>query len=206
MKLKYNSPVILTYALLCTVVLIFSLILGKDSSFQHLFVLHNQFDFGILADYFSLFSYSLGHADWGHLIGNFSLILVVGPMLEEKYGSKSLLSMMFVTAIVSAIFNLVLMNSNVLGASGIVFMLILLSSFTGFQDGNIPMTFVLVFILYIGKEVVNSFEPDNVSQFGHIMGGICGGFFGFFSNKSYSKEPANTENLEKVDKINNFGD
>jgi membrane associated rhomboid family serine protease len=184
MKIKYNSPVILTYALLCTVVLVLSLTFGKQSSFQHLFVLHNEFNFGNLVDYFTLFSYTLGHADWGHLIGNFSLILVVGPMLEEKYGSKNLLSMMLVTAIVSAVFNLIFMNSNVLGASGIVFMLILLSSFTGFQDGNIPMTFVLVFILYIGKEVMNSFEADNISQFGHIMGGVCGGFFGFYLNKT----------------------
>jgi len=183
MKLKYNSPVILTYALLCTVVLSLSSIFGKSSYFQHLFILHNQFSFGSITDYFTLFSYSLGHADWGHLIANFSLILVVGPMLEEKYGSKNLLTMMLVTAIVSAIFNLIFMNNNVLGASGIVFMLILLSSFTGFQDGNIPLTFVLVFILYIGKEVVNIFEPDNISQFGHIMGGICGAFFGFYANK-----------------------
>jgi len=110
-----------------------------------------------------------------------------------------LLSMMLITAIVSAVFNLIFMNNNVLGASGIVFMLILLSSFTGFRDGNIPMTFVLVFILYIGKEVMSSFEPDNVSQFGHIMGGICGGFFGFFANKSQTKE------INNSDLIDNFG-
>ena len=94
-------------------------------------------------------------------------------MLEEKYGSKNLLSMMLVTAISSAVLNLIFFNVNVLGASGIVFMLILLSSFTGFQRGNIPLTFVLVFILYIGREVVDSFEADNISQFGHIFGGIC---------------------------------
>lgn len=31
---------------------------------------------------------------------------------------------------------------------------------------------------------MHSFDADNISQFGHIMGGICGGFFGFFLNKS----------------------
>jgi membrane associated rhomboid family serine protease len=197
MKIKYNSPVILTYALLCTLVLVFSLVLGTDSSFQHLFILHSNFDFGSLVDYFSLFSYVLGHANWSHLIGNFSLILVVGPMLEEKYGSSNLLAMMLITAIVSAIFNLLFMNNNVLGASGIVFMLILLSSFTGFRDGNIPMTFVLVFVLYIGKEVMNSFEPDNISQFGHIMGGICGGFFGFWEKKSQEKVISDNSQVDR---------
>lgn len=181
MKIKYNSPVILTYAILCTVVLIFSGLFGKG--FQSFFVLYSNFNIGSVVDYFRLFSYTAGHADWSHLIGNFSLILIVGPMLEEKYGSKNLLSMMLVTAISSAVLNLIFFNVNVLGASGIVFMLILLSSFTGFQRGNIPLTFVLVFILYIGREVVDSFEVDNISQFGHIFGGICGGFFGFFSTR-----------------------
>ena len=199
MKLKYNSPVILTYALLCTAVLMLSFFVGRNSSFYQLFVLHSHFDFGSLTDYISLFSYTIGHADWAHLIGNFSLILVVGPMLEEKYGSKNLLSMMVITAIVSAIFNLVFMDTNVLGASGIVFMLILLSSFTGFQDGNIPLTFVLVFVLYIGKEVVNSFEPDNISQFGHIMGGLCGGIFGFFSNRSTPAVSSNSVSNNKTE-------
>jgi len=41
------------------------------------------------------------------------------------------------------------------GASGVVFMFILLSSFVNFKKGRIPITFILVVIIYLGGEVMN---------------------------------------------------
>jgi uncharacterized membrane protein YdcZ (DUF606 family) len=67
-----------------------------------------------------------------------------------------------------------------MGASGVVFMMILLASFTNFSEGEIPLTFILILILYIGREVFNSFRQDNISEFAHIIGGLCGSLFGFF--------------------------
>jgi hypothetical protein len=32
---------------------------------------------------------------------------------------------------------------------------------------------------FIGQEIVAAFRPDNISQIGHIFGGMCGAFFGF---------------------------
>lgn len=194
MKIQYNSPVVLTYALLCAIVLLLSSVFGDG--FKSLFVLHGNFNTGSLIDYVRLFTYVIGHANWTHLIGNFALILVVGPILEEKYGSSNLIKMIVITALVTAALNIIFFNNNVLGASGIAFMLILLSSFSSFQKGYIPLTFILVFLLYIGREVVNSFETDHVSQFGHIMGGICGGLFGFFINDNGGNtEPISTDSI-----------
>ena len=68
---------------------------------------------------------------------------------------------------------------NLVGASGIVFMLILLSSLVNFKSGQIPLTFVLVAILFFGREVVSALKPDHVSQAAHIIGGVCGSLFGF---------------------------
>ena len=42
------------------------------------------------------------------------------------------------------------------------------------------MTFILVVILFLGKEVIEALGDDNISQFAHIIGGILGGVFGFF--------------------------
>jgi len=189
MKIQYNAPVILTYALLSAIVLILSYVFGEG--FKSLFVLHGNFNTGSLLDYVRLFTYVIGHANWTHLISNFALILVVGPILEEKYGSANLFKMIIITALVTAALNIIFFKDNVLGASGIAFMLVLLSSFSSFQKRYVPLTFILVFLLYIGREVVNSFEADHVSQFGHIMGGICGGMFGFFINK---EKPPRSEN------------
>jgi membrane associated rhomboid family serine protease len=100
-------------------------------------------------------------------------------MLEEKYGSNNLLTMMFLTALITGILNVVFFSSGLLGASGIVFMMILLSSMTNLRQGKIPLTFVLVVFLFLGKEVLSIFQNNNISEFAHIVGGICGAIFGF---------------------------
>ena len=67
-----------------------------------------------------------------------------------------------------------------LGASGIVFMLIMLSSLAGFS-GGIPVTMLLVAALYFGQQVYDIiFVHDNVANFMHIVGGLCGTAFGYY--------------------------
>lgn len=187
MGIRYNSPVILTFTLICTVVLLIQQYLGID--IMQYFMVYPEFNPRDPMAYARLFTHVIGHGQpledgsgwngWGHLVGNFSFILLLGPILEEKYGSKYLLLMILVTALVTGILQIVLFDSALLGASGIVFMLILLSSFTN-TDSGIPLTFVLVVILFLGKEIQQSFASDNVSQFAHIIGGILGAGFGFF--------------------------
>jgi len=70
-------------------------------------------------------------------------------------------------------------NMGLRGASGIVFMLIVLSSFVNVKRGTIPLTFILIAVLYLGKEIVSVLEHDNISQMAHIVGGALGSFFGF---------------------------
>ncbi len=177
MRIQYNSPVILTFTLLSATVLVASTATG--GTLMSLFTVYPTMDLLNPIDYFRLFSHVLGHGDWGHLLGNFTFILLIGPMLEEKYGSKNLLIMMLITALVTGLLNVFLFTTALLGASGIVFMLILLSSVANFQKGKIPLTFILVVILFLGQELLNAFKEDHISQFGHIIGGICGGIFGF---------------------------
>jgi len=85
-----------------------------------------------------------------------------------------------VTAFVTGILNAFLLPTALLGASGVVFMMILLASFTNFKQGEIPLTFILVLTLYLGREIFNSFTNNNISEFAHIVGGFCGSLFGFF--------------------------
>ncbi|MBN1463558.1 MAG: rhomboid family intramembrane serine protease, partial [Paludibacteraceae bacterium] len=115
---------------------------------------------------------------------NLMLMLLIGPVLEEKYGSKKMLLMIIITAITTGITHKLLFSSGLWGASGIVFMLIILISFTNLKSGKIPLTFILVLIVYFGKEFVTMTQTDNISQFAHIFGGICGGAYGFIINKN----------------------
>ena len=129
--------------------------------------------------YLRAFTHIFGHADWQHFVGNMSYLLLLGPMLEEKYGSRTLAGVVAVTAFSTSFVNYVLFpNVALCGASGVVFAFILLSSFTSFKQGEIPLTFILVSVIFIGQQIFEGiFVRDNVSNLSHIVGGIVGGFF-----------------------------
>jgi len=181
-KISYNSPVILTFAMISSALLIMDDQLGMNIQPSY-FMVHPTMSYSDPLDYFRLFSHVFGHMDWAHLSGNFMLLLILGPMLEEKYGSINVLEMMLITATVTGILNILFFPTALMGASGIVFMFILLSSFTNFRSGEIPLTFLLIMTLYLLSEVLMSFRDDNVSQFAHILGGVIGSSFGFLMKK-----------------------
>ncbi|HGJ65218.1 TPA: rhomboid family intramembrane serine protease [bacterium] len=178
MKIKYNAPVVLTFTLICLAVLIISLFIpgilqifscpGKTS-----------FNSGNILDYLRLFFHIFGHADLNHFLSNFAFILLLGPILEASYGKGLLIIMGITTAFVTGLLNVLFFTTGLLGASGIVFMMILLISFTNINKGEIPITFILIVIIYLGKEIINAFQTNNVSEFAHIIGGICGSIFGY---------------------------
>lgn len=175
---QYNSVLILSFFFISFVVLILKYItFGKSNDI--LFSSHRTSLLDPLT-YVRLFTHVLGHSDWKHFSNNFLYILLIGPMIEEKYGTINLLVMFLITAGVTGILNSIIGRKRILGASGIVFMLIVLSSFVNIQAGKIPVTLILIFIFYIVNEILDGmFKKDNVSHFGHIVGAICGAIFGF---------------------------
>ena len=184
MKIKYNAPTVLTFAFISAAVLILSqTVLRSLTELWFLVPGREGFSPTSFRNWVTLFTHVLGHANWPHLVSNFAFILLIGPILEEVYGSVSLLIMIVITAAVTGVLNVLFFNSALLGASGVVFMMILLASFTNFSRGEIPLTFILVLLLYLGRELFDAFGGDaasgNISQFAHIVGGFIGSLFGF---------------------------
>ncbi|GHV70016.1 hypothetical protein AGMMS49928_15700 [Spirochaetia bacterium] len=180
MRIKYNAPVTLTFTFISAAVLILSETLLKGLTDVWFTVPpKGSFSFSSAHSWITLFTHAMGHSDWSHLLSNFALILLIGPILEENYGSSPLLLMITLTALVTGVLNVLFFSTALRGASGVVFMMILLSSFTNFKEGEIPLTFILVLILYLGRELFNSFNTNNISEFAHIVGGFCGSIFGF---------------------------
>ncbi len=196
---SYNSPVILTFTIIAVAVQAISMI-PVVGWIHNLFVTSP----GSLLNplyYLRLFTHVIGHGGWDHLVGNFTFILLVGPMLEEKYGSKKLLFMMAFTAVVTALINNIFFSNALCGASGIVFMFILLASCTtsNKNDNKIPITLILAAVFYLGQEVINSFKPDSVSQMAHILGGLLGAGFGlYFAKSGKSKENKDTSLTNQI--------
>lgn len=173
-RLVYNSPVVLTFALLATLVLAIDYALG--GWLIPLFFMAGPFfltPFGIIL-------HILGHSNLQHLFSNFVMILLVGPLLEEKYGSKKILFMILATALFTGVLNATFFSTALLGASGIAFMMLILASFANARAGEVPITFLFASVFYIGSEIGQAFVEDNISQFGHIIGGVAGGIFGLW--------------------------
>jgi rhomboid protease GluP len=179
MTLKYNAPTTLTLTLICGIVLLLDMILPGLTENWFAVPGRGGFDTGSVRDYLRLFTHILGHADLNHFLSNFALILLLGPILESNYGSGGMLIMILITAFVTGVLNVLVFSTGLMGASGIVFMMILLSSFTNFNKGELPLTFILILLLYLGRELINAFTNNNISEFGHIIGGLCGSIFGY---------------------------
>ena len=181
--IHYNAPVVLSFALLSLIVLGLDFLTGGATTTKFFCVYRSSFsDPGT---YVRFFLHVLGHADYAHYLGNMMFILVLGPTLEERYGSRRLFWAIFLTALVSGMIHWLFFGNTVLmGASGIVFMMIAMASLSGMKNGCIPITLVLVLLLYLGGEIVDGLTlRDNISQLTHIVGGICGALLGISMRK-----------------------
>ncbi len=183
-RLSFNSPVVLTFTFVCIAAQLLN-ILTRGGSNDLLFSVYGSSLLNPLT-YLRLVLHVIGHADWEHLFSNMMYFLILGPMLEEKYGGRQLIYVMLVTAVVTGLLSMFLFpRVQLLGASGIVFAFILLSSITIREEGTIPLTFILVALLYLGQQLYEGFfYNDNVSQITHIAGGAVGSCLGFWLNRT----------------------
>jgi GlpG protein len=182
-KISFNSPVILGFTLICLAALILNTITGGLAN-RMIFSVYRSSMLNPLT-YIRFIGHIFGHSGWQHFIGNIMLILVIGPLLEEKYGFRNILAVILSTALITGIIHFMFFpHTMLLGASGVVFALILLSSFVSIKEGEIPMTFILVTVIYIGQQIFEGiFVNDNISNLTHIIGGITGAGMGYALNK-----------------------
>lgn len=183
LKISYNAPVILTFVFACFAVMLIGLLSGGKST-ELLFMTYHSSLANPLT-YVRFFTHIFGHMGWSHFIANAAYLLLLGPMLEEKYGSKIMIEIMAITAVVTGIVNYIFFwNVALCGASGVVFAFIILASFTGFREREIPLSFILVAVIYIGQQIYEGIAvSDNISNMAHIVGGLVGGVIGYFLNK-----------------------
>lgn len=182
-KIKFNSPVILVFAALCFGIMAVNMLTGGSLN-NLLFVTYHS----PLSDpltYVRFFTHVLGHVSWEHLIGNMMYILLLGPLLEERYSGKMILIVILLTALATGVINYIFFPGVALcGASGVCFAFILMASFTGFKNGQIPVTFILVAVLFLGQELYQGIVvSDNVSNTAHMIGGLIGSIIGYKLNR-----------------------
>ena len=188
LRLSFNAPATLSFVALCAAAFLIDLLTGGAAN-RAVFSVYRA----PLSDpltYVRCVTHVLGHASWDHLLGNMMYILILGPMIEEKYGTGTTVFIIAVTALVIGIINMAFFPGvRLLGASGVVFAFILISSITIREDNTIPVTFILVAVLYLGQQIWQGlFQQDNVSQMAHIAGGAVGAGLGFLLGRAHQQK------------------
>ena len=178
-----NSPVIMGFTLACFVVLLLGMVTGDMTN--RLFFSVYRASLKDPLTYIRFVGHIFGHSGWQHFFNNMLMIVIIGPMLEEKYGSDRLMVLILITALTTGIIHFIFFpGSALLGASGVAFAFLLLGSITRSRDGAFPLTFVLVAVVYLGDQVYQGlFVKDNVANLTHIIGGVVGALYGFTVNK-----------------------
>lgn len=177
--IRFNAPVILGFALLSALALLLGSLTNDATTYRYFSVYRAPLT--DILTYVRFFGHVLGHSGYEHYMGNMLLLLLVGPGIEEKYGHRTTALCIAATALVTGLVQFVFFpNTVLLGASGVVFMMIVLSSFTEMGKEGIPFTLILVVIFYLGGELMDGLTAaDSISQLTHIVGGLCGLVFGF---------------------------
>mgnify|MGYP001563384866 CR=1 FL=1 len=139
-----------------------------------------------------LLTWPLVHANTAHLLGNMMLFLLLSPNLERKQGGIGYLFSLLLTSVVIGVGHLAFgaNNTQLIGASGWVFMMIILTTFTTGEPGTVSIPTIIVGGLYAWQEIMAALTPNQVSQFAHLLGGACGLIFGLVG----SGQPAKPKN------------
>lgn len=145
------------------------------------------FSFFDLRCYWRLFSHVLGHSSWNHLMGNLVILFLVGPACEQAFGAYDVGQVILYVAVFSAFAHMLFGDPAAfqLGASGVVFALILLNSLLAIKVGKVPITFICQVVLWVYKEMLSELwkdltgRVDGTSNLAHLSGAFIGTFFGF---------------------------
>ena len=182
-RITFNSPVVLSFVLMSLGVMVLNYLTAGVSNRLLFMTYHSSLASPLT--YVRFFTHVLGHQGWSHYIGNMMYLLLLGPMLEEKYGSRAIIEVILITGLVTGLVTwLIFPNLALCGASGVVFAFIMMTSFTSFKEGEIPVTVILVAVIYIGQQIYEGlFVQDNISNMAHILGGIVGAVAGYTLNK-----------------------
>ena len=181
-RIRYNSPVILTFSLLTVAILLLDRTLWRGLA-EAYFAADGHMVWGTPWEWFRRFSHVLGHASWEHLTGNLGFILLLGPLLEDRYGTAAMIFTILATALVTAAVHILFGNSLLMGASSVAFMLIVLASLSEFRAGRVPLTFVLVAAIFLWRELAFAFGAADVTSIASLVGGAVGAVLGYMAKR-----------------------
>ncbi|MBE6949690.1 MAG: rhomboid family intramembrane serine protease [Ruminococcaceae bacterium] len=189
MKLKYNSPVVLTYFFASALALALSYVI-PEATYIKIFSVYEA-SFADPMAYVRLFMHILGYfKDYTAFISTMLMLLVIGPPLEEKYGSKSIVLAILFTAVTVGLYQMLFVDTPLSGAAVIMFMMIVLASNAGASTGHIPLSLILVILLFVAEGYIDIVINDSATPFSRILGAVCGVLMAIYFTRRQKKQAA----------------
>lgn len=213
-KLTFNFPVTVTFVIVATVLFLFDIFVFKGKIYSSILTCQGSkqaaiaFDFKSATDWTSLLLFVFGNSKWELFFTNQIIILLLGQILEERYGSVMLALMMFISILVSGVLTACISTVPLSGAGCVIFMMAVLVSLTELTKKRIPLSCVLVFVLFLSFEIyknINGVSGSNILQktcgvIIEMIGGICGSIFGFLVlPKKKSTKSSSYKKTEQTD-------
>lgn len=170
LKFIFDSPVVLVFSVVSAVIFISDLILKLNLS-EKIFECPGAksvpaFDFKSALSYVKLVIYPFGGENSTSFFLNIGFILLLGPVLEERYGSIMLALMIFITSLVGGVLTACASTFGISGCGGIVFMMIILSVLSVFIKKQLPVSWIFIFALYLAFSL---FSGKKISGFMPFM-------------------------------------
>ena len=210
-KVILDAPVPVFFVLICTVFFLIDTFLLKKNNTLNLTssptTTGGSLPFLISQplSYLRLFLYVFGFSSPQMLVTDLIFIMLLGPAIEERYGSIVIAIMMAVSALFSGVLNACFCKTSLRGASCIIFMLIFLNSFMSLSKKKIPLSFIFVVVLYVIREVFEK-TAGGVGGAGGavailicIAGGLCGSLFAFLTSPKARAEKKSSALIEEID-------
>mmetsp|Transcript_14958 Transcript_14958/g.44671 ORF Transcript_14958/g.44671 Transcript_14958/m.44671 type:complete len:247 (+) Transcript_14958:367-1107(+) len=188
-RVTVDAPAVVCYALVCFLVFVADCARpGVAVSLACRPMLAYQYESPVKSA-LRLVSHTVAHGNWAHLRGNMVNLLLVGPSAEREFGTKNLLRIGAYVGVASAAAHAALGPADAvqLGASGVVFALILLNSLLSAHAGCVPLTFLLTAFLWVSDEVLSLFAKDGVSHIAHLSGALVGTAAGYHIHADRAK-------------------
>lgn len=123
-------------------------------------------------------------------------ILLLGPAMEERYGSVIIGIMMGISTLFSGVLNTCFCDNGLTGCTCIVFMMIFLNAFLSMQKKKIPASFIVLFILFIVRGLMENNPNGSVGIIINICGGLCGSLFAFLTSPKVRASKKQAKNGE----------
>ena len=183
-SVSFDSPVTLILVLAFILVAILQRFLP---SFAWLFVCPCKsgnvaaFDYTKVADYFRIFLYPFGFANWNQMTANLVFILLLCPRVEQTFGRLFTFILVLLTVVFAGVICVCFSNSVIYGTSGIVCMLLILAIYVSIDKKQTPLSYILLTVIYFAREIISIIDTNTVEVFCHFAGSLAGSLVGILS-------------------------